>query len=87
MASKPTTETKLEQSFKDMLAKHGLTAIDIGLNARIGGSVFFSAYVHREPGICAQGLADTIEEALAKALAKLPPAAGLADEALPELAA
>ncbi len=93
MASKPTA---LEQSFRDLCAVHNLHSVGVNLltpNDKHGGGWHISLQRwDREgdaplPGCCWHGSGASIADALAAAIAEIPLAATLVDEALPTLEA
>ena len=80
----PKPASALEQSFRDIARKHGLTAFNVGLNGDADSC--FVAWAHRGND-CANGYGGTISEAIGKALARITRFTPLADESLPELVA
>ncbi len=89
------TPTALEQSFRDICARHNVHSVSINLltpNDRCGAgwSVGLQRWDGDEPipGACWHGSGKSIATALTAAIAEIPRAASFADEALPiELAA
>lgn len=66
----------IDASFERLAVRNGLNCINVGFHIRDGGDTFFVAYAHRG-GFVGGGTADTLTEAVSKALVEVSAKCGM----------